>query len=144
MDKNIQQILDMWHKHFADEDVQYSEYEPSDVEYFVGCMLYNHFAFSKAHHNLKTIDLSYDFLTHCGDYEYEKAQEVMRSLSFDDELEKLAFLQNYIKEAQGKYTKDECYLLDRLDYHVSAMAERYEKGVEVQRIDFQNPLLRGR
>ena len=142
MDTKIQQILDMWHKHFEDEEVQYSEYEPSDIEYFVGCMLYNHFAFSKAHHNLKTIDLSYDFLTSCGDDEYERAKEIVASLVFDDEHEKLAFLQNYIKEAKAKYTKPELYLLDRLDYHVSAMAERYEKGVDVEHIDFQNPLLR--
>jgi len=141
MDKKIEEILNIWHKHFADEANQYSEYEPSDIEYFVGCMLYNHFAFSKAHHNLKTIDLSYDFLSSCGD-EYEMVQKIIDEMTFEDETKALAFLQNYIQEAKAKYTKSERYLLDRLDYHVNAMAERYEKNVDVQKIDFQNPLLK--
>ncbi|MEN4044922.1 hypothetical protein MLC52_04735 [Sulfurimonas sp. NW15] len=141
MDKKIEKILDIWHKHFAKEANQYSEYEPSDIEYFVGCMLYNHFAFSKAHHNLKTMDLSYDFLSACGD-EYEMIQKMIAEIKFEDETEALAFLQNYIEEAKAKYTKPELYLLDRLDYHVSAMAERYAKNVDVQKIDFQNPLLK--
>lgn len=142
METTIKTILDIWHKHYADEDNQYSEFEPSDIEYFVGCMLYNHFAFSKAHHNLKTIDLSYDFLSTCGDEEYEKIQKLIETLTFEDELEKLSFLQNYIQKAKEKYTKSELYLLDRLDYHVKAMAERYEKGIDVKHIDFKNPLLR--
>ena len=142
METTIKTILDIWHKHYADEDNQYSEFEPSDIEYFVGCMLYNHFAFSKAHHNLKTIDLSYDFLSTCGDEEYGKIQKLIETLTFEDELEKLSFLQNYIQKAKEKYTKSELYLLDRLDYHVKAMAERYEKGIDVKHIDFKNPLLR--
>jgi len=142
METTIKTILDIWHKHYADEDNQYSEFESSDIEYFVGCMLYNHFAFSKAHHNLKTIDLSYDFLSTCGDEEYEKIQKLIETLTFEDELEKLSFLQNYIQKAKEKYTKSELYLLDRLDYHVKAMAERYEKGIDVKHIDFKNPLLR--
>ena len=141
MSEKIEQILDIWHKHFANEANQYSEYEPSDIEYFVGCMLYNHFAFSKAHHNLKTMDLSYDFLSSCGD-EYETIQKMINEITFEDEMEALAFLQDYIKESQAKYTKPERYLLDRLAYHVNAMAERYEKNVDVQKIDFQNPLLK--
>ena len=80
MDKKIENILEIWHTHYSDEQNQYSEYEPSDIEYFVGCMLYNHFAFSKAHHNLKTIDLSYDFLTSCGDAEYEAAKESIETI----------------------------------------------------------------
>jgi len=142
MDTRIEKILTIWHKHFEDENNQYTEYEPSDIEYFVGCMLYNHFAFEKAHHNLKTIDLSYDFLSSCGDEEYAKAQDILNSLVFADDLEKLAFLQNYIEKAKAKYTQPELYLLDRLSYHVNMMAERYEKNVEVKHIDFENPLLR--
>ena len=141
MDTKIEEILDIWHKHFENEENQYSEYEPSDIEYFVGCMLYNHFAFSKALDNLKTIDLSYDFLSACGE-EYEHIQKIIADINFTDEKESLAFLQNYIKEAKSKYTKPELYLLDRLEYHVNAMAQRYEKDVDVQRIDFENPLLR--
>ena len=141
MDSKITKILDIWHKHFAEEANQYSEFEPSDIEYFVGCMLYNHFAFSKAHHNLKTMDLSYDFLSSCGS-EYEEIKQMIESINFESEEEALAYLQNYIKEAKAKYTKPELYLLDRLDYHVSAMAERYEKNVDVKYIDFANPLLK--
>ena len=141
MQAKIEKILSIWHKHFEDEENQYSEFEPSDVEYFVGCMLYNHFAFSKAHHNLKTMDLSYDFLSACGD-EYEDIQKIIASITFDTEEEALSFLQNYIQAAQEKYTKNELYLIDRLAYHVNAMAERYEKNVDVKKIDFENPLLR--
>ncbi len=141
MDERIQKVLDIWHQHFSDEAQQYSEFEPSDVEYFVGCMLYNHFAFSKAHHNLKTMDLSYDFLSACGD-EYETIQDIINSINFESEEEALEFLQTFIEDSRSKYTKTELYLLDRLKYHVDAMAERYEKGVDVQRIDFTNPLLK--
>lgn len=141
MDTKIEEILNIWHKHFAEEANQYSEYEPSDIEYFVGCMLYNHFAFSKALDTLKTMDLSYDFLSACGN-EYDVIKKMIADIQFEDEKESLTFLQNYIKEAKAKYTKPELYLLERLQYHVNAMAERYEKDVDVQRIDFENPLLR--
>ncbi len=141
MNKKVEEILDIWHKHFDNEENQYSEYEPSDIEYFVGCMLYNHFAFSKALDTLKSMDLSYDFLSACGD-EYDAIQEMIASIKFADEKEALSFLQNYIQKAKEKYTKPELYLLDRLDYHVNAMAQRYEKDVDVQKIDFKNPLLR--
>jgi hypothetical protein len=141
MDSRINKVLEIWHKHFEDEENQYSEFEPSDIEYFVGCMLYNHFAFSKAHHNLKTMDLSYDFLSACGD-EYDEIKSIIDAIRFETEEEALAFLQEYIKEAKTKYTKPELYLLERLEYHVSTMAQRYEKNVDVKHIDFQNPLLK--
>ena len=141
MDTKIQKVLEIWHEHFSDEDKQYSEYESSDIEYFVGCMLYNHFAFSKALDTMKTMDLSYDFLRECGD-EYDEVKAIINSIDFDDEIKKLDFLENYITEAKSKYTKSELYLLDRLEYHVDAMAQRYTKGVDVQHVDFQNPLYR--
>ncbi len=141
MNTKIEEILNIWHKHFAEEANQYSEYEPSDIEYFVGCMLYNNFAFSKALDTLKTMDLSYDFLSACGN-EYDVIKKMIADIQFVDEKESLIFLQNYIKEAKVKYTKPELYLLERLQYHVNAMAERYEKDVDVQRIDFENPLLK--
>lgn len=141
MKEKIEQVLAIWHKHFQDEANQYSEFESSDIEYFVGCMLYNHFAFSKALANLKTMDLSYDFLSACGG-EYDDIVAIIASIKFRDELEALAFLQEYIKESQEKYTRAERYLLDRLAYHVDAMAQRYHANVEVEHIDFENPLLR--
>ncbi|MBU0720481.1 hypothetical protein KJ877_04005 [bacterium] len=137
----IEKVLDIWHEHFKDEDTHYSEFESSDIEYFAGCMLYNHFAFSKALENLKTMDLSYDFLSSCGN-EYDEIKALIQSMEFDDELQKLEFLQNYISQAKSKYTKNELYLLERLQYHVNAMAVRYENNVEVEHIDFENPLLK--
>lgn len=104
-------------------------------------MLYNHFAFSKALDTMKTMDLSYDFLSACGS-EYDDIQAIIESINFDDEQEKLKFLQSYISEAKSKYTKSELYLLDRLEYHVNGMAQRYAQGVDAHRIDFQNPLYR--
>ena len=141
MDTKIEKVLEIWHKYFSDEDKQYSEYESSDIEYFVGCMLYNHFAFSKALDTMKTMDLSYDFLSACGD-EYDEIKNIIENIELDDEAKKLEFLQNFIKEAKSKYTKSELYLLDRIDFHVSAMADRYNKSVDIQQVDFQNPLLR--
>jgi hypothetical protein len=142
MNKKVEQVLEICHKHFLNEEKQYSEFESSDIEYFVGCMLYNHFAFSKALDNLKTMDLSYDFLSAFSDEEFQEIEQIVQSILFEDELQKLEFLQNFIEASRKKYTKPELYLLERLSYHVNAMAQRYEKNAEVVHIDFQNPLLR--
>lgn len=141
MDSKIEKVLKIWHAHFSNEENQYSEFEHSDIEYFVGCMLYNHFEFSKALDTMKTMDLSYDFLSACGN-EYDEITEIIKSIELDDETKKLSFLQEYIKEAKAQYSAPELYLLNRLEYHVNAMAQRYEKGVEAQKVDFQNPMLR--
>jgi len=141
MQRKIEKVLKIWHEYFADEDKQYSEFESSDIEYFVGCMLYNHFAFSKALENLKTMDLSYDFLSACGN-EYDEIKAIIESLEFEDEKAKLVFLQKFIAESKLKYSASELYLLNRMEYHVNAMAQRYEEDVDVTRVDFQNPLYR--
>ncbi len=139
--EKIEKILTIWHERFENEENQYSEFESSDVEYFVGCLLYNHFAFSKSLENMRTMDLSYDFIGSCGD-EYDGIMELVKSIKIEDEVQRLAILQSYITNSKVKYTKSELYLLDRLSYHVDAMAERYTKDVEAQRVDFQNPLYR--
>ena len=147
MNSKIETILDIWHKHFEDEENQYGEFENSDIEYFVACMLYNHFVFSKALDTMKTIDLSYDFLSSCGD-EYDEIKAIVEAIKFDDELQKLEFLQNFIKEAKSKYSDDELYLLNRMEYHVKGIADRYENDIEAGKIEFikptrsANPLLR--
>ena len=141
MKEKTDKILEIWHEYFADEEKQYSEFESSDIEYFVGCLLYNHFAFSKALDTMKTIDVSYDFLSACGD-EYDEIQNIIASIHFETEEQSLEFLQKFILEARLKYTQPELYLLNRLNYHVEAMADRYAKGVNAKPIDFQNPLLR--
>ena len=84
MNKKTDKILEIWHKHFLDEDKQYSEYESSDIEYFVGCLLYNHVAFQKAVVTMKTIDLSYDFLASC-DEEYVEIMTIVKSIDLKDE-----------------------------------------------------------
>ena len=139
--------LKIWHEYFSNEDKQYSEFESSDVEYFVGCMLYNHFAFSKALPTMKTMDLSYDFLSACGD-EYDEIKQMIESIEFDDEMQKLEFLQNFIDESRAKYTSDELYLLDRLKMHIDNLEKIYNKEIIPQKVEFVkktkpiNPLLR--
>ena len=141
MEEKIENIVSIWHEHFKNEEHQYSEYEPSDIEYFVGCMLYNHFAFTKALDTMKTIDLSYDFLCECGD-EYEEIQKNIAEIKFDTEDQSVAFLQKFILSSREKYEQSELYLLNRLNFHVNAMADRYAKGVDARPIDFENPLLK--
>lgn len=136
MKTKVEKILDIWHKHFANEENQYSEYEPSDIEYFTGCLLYNHFAFSKALETMQTIDLSYDFLSSCSD-EYDEILLIIKSIEFSDEIQKVEFLQNFIQESQAKYTNSELYLLNRLAYHVNGLAERYQTGIVPPKVDFQ-------
>ena len=148
MNEKIEKILTTWHEHFSNEEKQYSEFESSDIEYFVGCLLYNHFAFSKALDTMKTIDLSYDFLESCSD-EYDEIMSMIQSIDFDDEHVKLDFLQSYIADAKSKYSGDELYLLNRLEYHVNEMADRYKSDEEAKKVSFElpakksaNPLLR--
>ena len=140
MKKKITEILNTWYKHFELEDNQYSEFELSDIDYFVGCMLYNHFAFSKALDTMKTMDLSYDFLENCGD-DYEKIKSKLEGVELDDDMQKLTFLQEYISEVKSKYTQDELYLLNRLDNHIESMAKRYFDIEEVQKVEFKAPEL---
>lgn len=137
MHENIEKALKIWHTRYEDEQNQYSEFEPSDIEYFIGCMLYNHFAFSKAVPTMKTIDLSYDFLSTCGDAEYEEVKSLIEAISFDDEGEAVDFLLKYIQESRAKYTSLELYLLDRLLKHVLLLQERYTQDIEPQAVDFQ-------
>ena len=139
MNKKISIVLNMWHEHFENEEHQYSEFEKSDIEYFVACLLYNHFAFTKALDTMKTIDLSYDFISECGN-EYDEILMIIKSVNYEDELEALEVLQNFLSESKKKYTADESYLLNRLQYHVNAMADRYNQDVDATPVEFKNPL----
>jgi len=140
MSEKIDKILDIWHNHFKLEENQYTEFEPSDVEYFVGCMLYNHFLFTHALDTMKTIDLSYDFLESCGEDEYRKVKEIVSTIDISDEREKIVFLKEFIKDSQSKYTEDELYLLNRLQYHVDALFERFENDTKASQVVFQKPV----
>ena len=147
MKTKIDNVLKIWYEYFSNEENQYTEFESSDIEYFVGCMLYNHFAFSKALDTMKTMDLSYDFLSACGD-EYDEIKQMIESIKFDDEMQKLEFLQNFIDESRAKYTQDELYLLDRLKLHIDNLEKIYNKEITPQKVEFVketkpvNPLLR--
>ena len=141
MNKKTDNILERWHKYFKDEDRQYSEFESSDIEYFVGCLLYNHFEFTKALDTMKTMDLSYDFLESCGDV-YDEIMEIVKSIVFEDEMQKLEFLQNFILDAKKKYSEDELYLLNRLQKHIDSMADRYDSDEEVKNVEFVAPIPR--
>ena len=141
MKTKTDKILAIWHKHFEDEEKQYSEFESSDIEYFVGCMLYNHFALSKRLDNLQTMDLSYDFLSSCGE-EYTEIQAIIKEIKFESEEESLQFLQSFIDESRSKYTKSELYLLNRLHKHVQTLSDIYMGNIDVSPVDFLNPLYR--
>ena len=147
MKAKIDNVLKIWHEYFSNEDKQYSEFEHSDIEYFVGCMFYNHFAFSKALDTMKTMDLSYDFLSACGD-EYDEIKKIVESIKLDDEMQKLEFLQSFIDESRSKYKPDELYLLDRLKLHIDNLQKIYDEEISPQKVDFisktkpANPLLR--
>lgn len=143
MKELVEKALNIWHEFFKDEQKHYSEFESSDIEYFIGCMLYNHFKFSKALDTMKTMDLSYDFLVAC-ENSYDEVDALIKSIDIKEETEKLKFLQEFIAESINKYSNDELYLLNRLSYHIDAMALRYEKNVDAQKVDFQNPLTRSR
>lgn len=136
MDAKIEKALEVWHTRFENEEIHYSEYEPSDIEYFLGCMLYNHFAFSKAVPTMKTIDLSYDFLNACGDEAYEEVEKIVSSIEFANEEDAVVFLLNYIQEASARYDENELYLLHRLQKHVRLLHERYKHNIEPTTVDF--------
>ena len=136
--EKIEKILEIWHKRFEDDELHYSEFESSDIEYFVGCLLYNHFAFSKALDTMKTIDLSYDFIGSCGD-EYDEVMEIIKTIKFETEKEKLLFLQKFLVDSKAKYSADELYLLNRLSYHIDGMATRYIDKANTQKVNFKAP-----
>ncbi len=144
MDIRVEKILNIWHKHFEDEDNKYTEYEASDIEYFVGCMIYNHFNFEYALDTMKTIDLSYDFLENCGADEYSKVQSLIKTIELNDEKEKIEFLQKFIDSSRKKYTSNELYLLDRLKYHLDALKDRFEKDLKAKQVVFNKPASKSR
>lgn len=137
MHENIEKALKIWHTRYEDEQNQYSEFEPSDIEYFIGCMLYNHFNFSKAVPTMKTIDLSYDFLATCGDAEYEEVKSLIEAVKFEDEKDAVDFVVKFIQESRAKYDPSELYLLNRLLKHLTLLSERYESGANAEQVNFE-------
>ncbi len=134
----IEKACSLWHTWFEDDSHDYSESEASDVEYFVGVMLYNHFAFSKALSTMKTMDIGLDFKNAAGST-YVEVYDLLGSIKSDDELELLILLQDHIKRSLEKYSSDRmaCYLLDRLNNHIKTLAGLYAGKLDKRDIDFE-------
>ncbi len=137
--KNIlKKSLELYHKHFEDENNQYSEYEPSDIEYFVGCLLYNNFKFKFSLATMKTMDVGSDFLEASKSI-YLEEMALLESIKFDNELEAIEFLLEFIDESKSKYTPSENYLLDRLNTHINTLKDRTISGDIPETINFEKP-----
>lgn len=143
MNENIQEILKIWHNTFKDEEKQYSEYESSDIDYFVACMLYNKFDFKNALDTMKTIDLSYDFLLSVEDT-YDEVKSKIDKIEIKDELTNISLLLSFLDDAKLKYKEDELYLINRLYYHTLEIKKRYEANAEVDKSDFTLPKARSK
>ena len=146
-EKLIENACTLFHEWFKDESHDYSEREDSDVEYFVGCMLYNRFAFSKAISTMQTMDVGIDFIM-AAEEQYELAAKELELIETDDELVKLALLQEHIQASLDKYSSDRmaCYLLLRLKNHIDSLAAIYNSEIDANDVDFermskqQNPI----
>jgi hypothetical protein len=88
---------------------------------------------------MRTIDLSYDFLSACGE-EYDEIKAIIASIQFTKEEESVAYLQQFITESIVKYTEPERYLLNRINYHVDALFQRYVTGATPEKVDFEASL----
>lgn len=146
-EKLIENACTLFHEWFKDESHDYSEREDSDVEYFVGCMLYNRFAFSKAISTMQTMDVGIDFIM-AAEAQYELAAKELELIETDDEMLKLALLQEHIRASLEKYSSDKmaCYLLQRLKNHIDSLAAIYNDDIAASDVDFermskqQNPI----
>ena len=137
-EKKIEEACALWHSWFEDEANDYSEREDPDVEYFVGVLMYNHFAFTKAISTMKTMDIGLDFIQ-AADRSYAEVNSLIGSIKSDDELELLALLQNHIKHSLEKYSSDpmSCYLLNRLRNHIDTLAGIYAGNIALENVDFE-------
>jgi len=142
MQKNAQLIEDacqIWHAWFDDsEEHDYSEKEPSDIEYFIGCMLYNQFAFEKAISTMKTMDIGLDFLDATGN-SYAEVKALLTQIDAKDDLEKLALLQDHITKSIKRYEGDRMalYLINRLAGHINTLEAIYRGKVDRRDVDFE-------
>ncbi len=137
-EQKIEKACAVWHTWFEDEANDYSEREDSDVEYFIGVLMYNHFAFSKAIPTMKTMDLGADFIQ-ATDASYAEVNSLIGSIKSKDELVLLALLQGHIQRSLEKYSSDPsaCYLLNRLNNHIKSLAGIYAGEITVKNVDFE-------
>ena len=127
--------VETFKKHFSNEQYHYSEFEFSDIEYFVAVMLYNQFAFTKALETMKTMEIANDFLDEAGET-FNEVEALLKKITFESEEEAVAFLLDFIQDAKKSYKPSELYLLNRIEKHITLLQERYEKDEEVQTVDF--------
>jgi hypothetical protein len=137
--KLIEDACTIWHAWFDDNDAHdYSEKEPSDIEYFIGCMLYNQFAFEKAISTMKTMDIGLDFLDATG-ASYGEVSALLKSIDVKDDLEALELLQEHIRKSQKRYEGDNMalYLVNRLAGHINSLEQIYRGKVDRRDVDFE-------
>ena len=135
----IEEACAIWHAWFDDnDDHDYSEKEPSDVEYFMGCMLYNLFAFEKAISTMQTMDIGLDFLDATGN-SYGEVKALLTQIETKDDFEKIDLLQNHIAKAMKRYEDDRMalYLVNRLAGHINTLEAIYRGKVDRRNVDFE-------
>ena len=138
-EKLIEQACVVWHQWFDDSDEHdYSEKEPSDIEYFMGCMLYNHFAFEKAISTMQTMDIGLDFLDATGN-SYGEVKALIMQIDVKDDLEAIDLLQDHIAKAMKRYDGDRMalYLVNRLAGHINSLEKIYGGKVDRRDVDFE-------
>ncbi len=142
MEKNAKRIADacdIWHAWFDDNDEHdYSEKEPSDIEYFIGCMLYNQFAFEKAISTMQTMDIGLDFLDATGK-SYADVSALLKAIEVADDFEAIDLLQHHIANAKQRYEGDRMalYLIDRLWAHIDTLEKIYRGKIDRRNVDFE-------
>ena len=135
----IEEACEIWHAWFdANDEHDYSEKEPSDIEYFIGCMLYNQFAFEKAISTMKTMDIGLDFLDATGN-SYGDVKALLTQIETKDDMEKLALLQDHIAKSIKRYEGDRMalYLINRLAGHINTLEAIYRGKVDRRDVDFE-------
>ena len=135
----IEQACQVWHEWFDDNDEHdYSEKEPSDIEYFIGCMLYNMFAFEKAISTMKTMDIGLDFLDATGS-SYAQVKALLTEIETEDDFEKIDLLQKHIAKSIKRYEGDRMalYLINRLAGHINTLEAIYRGKVDRREVDFE-------
>ena len=133
----IDRACSVWHEWFKDEEHNYSEREDSDVEYFIGVLLYNQFAFEKALSTMKTMDVAYDFIQACEE-SYDEVRGILAQLKVHDDAEALEILQRHIQKSIDKYrVGGDLYLLNRLAGHINTLDKIYKDEIKAKEVDFE-------
>ncbi len=138
-EKLIEEACAIWHAWFDESDEHdYSEKEPSDIEYFIGCMLYNQFAFEKAISTMKEMDIGLDFLDATG-ASYGDVKALLTQIEVKDDFEAIDLLQSHIRRAIKRYEGDRMalYLINRLAGHINTLEQIYKGKVDRREVDFE-------